>query len=185
MIISPNYYGNQLTSKAVDSSTTKRTSMFQKDWDNSSVSTPASSTSGKSMTVYLKTPDMLYSGGNGSGLSFYLKYAEDSTADNPLIYAKGVDERGNEFQQTVAVNTIDPSNATYVEMRALEAYNNVNHGIMKLGSLPLECGQMGLNDRADFFEMYKEGIKNYNTIKEYHMSAAYEQCYQSYLDIAK
>ena len=28
------------------------------------------------MKVYLKTDDMLFSGGNGTGLSFYIKYAE-------------------------------------------------------------------------------------------------------------
>ena len=36
---------------------------------------------GSSHIVYLKKDDMLYSGGNGTGLSFYLKYAEDSTED--------------------------------------------------------------------------------------------------------
>lgn len=38
----------------------------------------------------MKTDDMLYSGGNGTGLSFYLKYAEDSTAENPRVVAKGI-----------------------------------------------------------------------------------------------
>lgn len=47
--------------------------------------------------VYLKTDDMLFSGGNGTGLSFYIKYAENSTADNPVLLAKGVDENGNEL----------------------------------------------------------------------------------------
>lgn len=41
--------------------------------------------------VYMKTDDMLYSGGNGTGLSFYLKYAENSTEDDPIVVAKGVD----------------------------------------------------------------------------------------------
>ena len=36
-----------------------------------------------SVKVYLKTDDMLFSGGNGTGLSFYIKYAEESTEDNP------------------------------------------------------------------------------------------------------
>ena len=35
---------------------------------------------------------MLFSGGNGTGLSFYIKYAEESTEDNPVVIAKGVDE---------------------------------------------------------------------------------------------
>ena len=44
-----------------------------------------------SVKVYLKTDDMLFSGGNGTGLSFYIKYAEESTEDNPVVIAKGVD----------------------------------------------------------------------------------------------
>ena len=47
-----------------------------------------------SYKVYVKKDDMLYSGGNGTGLSFYLKYAEDSTAENPKVVAHGVDENG-------------------------------------------------------------------------------------------
>ena len=46
-------------------------------------------------TIYMKTDDMLYSGGNGTGLSFYIKYAEDSTEDDPTVIAKGVDENGD------------------------------------------------------------------------------------------
>ena len=38
-----------------------------------------------SVKVYLKTDDMLFSGGNGTGLSFYIKYAEESTEDNPCL----------------------------------------------------------------------------------------------------
>lgn len=49
--------------------------------------------------VYLKTDDMLYSGGNGTGLSFYIKYADESSTDNPVVLAKGVDEKGNKFEQ--------------------------------------------------------------------------------------
>ena len=41
----------------------------------------------KGYTVYMKTDDMLYSGGNGSGLSFYIKYAENSTEDDPTVIA--------------------------------------------------------------------------------------------------
>ena len=52
-----------------------------------------------SVKVYLKTDDMLFSGGNGTGLSFYIKYAEESTEDNPVVIAKGVDENGKEFEE--------------------------------------------------------------------------------------
>ena len=56
-----------------------------------------------SMKVYLKTDDMLFSGGNGTGLSFYIKYAEESTDDNPVVIAKGIDENGKEFEESVGL----------------------------------------------------------------------------------
>ena len=75
-----------------------------------------------SVKVYLKTDDMLFSGGNGTGLSFYIKYAEESTEDNPVVIAKGIDENGKEFEEKININDIDLRNASYVEMSALEAY---------------------------------------------------------------
>ena len=56
-----------------------------------------------SVKVYLKTDDMLFSGGNGTGLSFYIKYAEESTEDNPVVIAKGVDENGKEFEEKINI----------------------------------------------------------------------------------
>ena len=81
-----------------------------------------------SVKVYLKTDDMLFSGGNGTGLSFYIKYAEESTEDNPVVIAKGVDENGKEFEEKININDIDLRNASYVEMSALEAYYDVDRG---------------------------------------------------------
>lgn len=54
--------------------------------------------------VYMKTDDMLYSGGNGTGLSFYIKYAEGSTEDDPTVIAKGIDENGNDFTGHLEMN---------------------------------------------------------------------------------
>ena len=99
------------------------------------------------MKVYLKTDDMLFSGGNGTGLSFYIKYAEESTEDNPVVIAKGVDENGKEFEEKININDINLRNASYVEMSALEAYYNVDKG-NTLSSFPQETGCMGLNDRC-------------------------------------
>ena len=74
------------------------------------------------------TDNMLWTGGNGTGLSYCLKYADDSTDENPVVLAKGVDENGKEFEQRIYINDVDPSNATVVEMHthlasALRSYN--------------------------------------------------------------
>ena len=131
--------------------------------------------------VYMKTDDMLYSGGNGTGLSFYIKYAEGSTEDDPTVIAKGVDENGNEFEQTIHINKINPKCATVVEMRALEAHLGVdkNGGI---SSLPPETGEMGLHDRADFMDMFQKQISDMRLLGQQKLVAYYQYSMQAYWD---
>jgi len=133
--------------------------------------------------VYMKTDDMLYSGGNGSGLSFYIKYAEGSTEEEPTVIAKGVDENGKEFEQTISINEIDPRSATVVEMCALEAYLDVdkNGGLSSLPNDP-SLGNMGLHDRADFIDMFRKSIRDMNTLGEKKLAAHYRYSMQIYWD---
>ncbi len=131
--------------------------------------------------VYMKTDDMLYSGGNGTGLSFYIKYAEDSTEEDPTVVAKGVDENGNEFEQTIHINRINPRCATIVEMRALEAYTGVEKQ-NGLTSLPMETGRMGLNDRTDFMNMFKKQIGDMKLLRQQKAAEYYMYSMQAYWD---
>jgi len=135
----------------------------------------------KSYTVYMKTDDMLYSGGNGTGLSFYIKYAEGSTEDDPTVIAKGVDENGNEFEQTIHINKINPRNASLVEMTALESYMGVdkNGG---LTSLPPETGMMGLHDRTNFMDMFQKQISDMKLLSQKKAAAYYQYSMQAYWD---
>ncbi len=125
--------------------------------------------------VYMKTDDMLYSGGNGSGLSYYIKYAEGSTKADPTVIAKGVDEHGREFEQKIHINDINPRSATIVEMHALEAYLGVDKGD-GLSSLPKDpsLGNMGLHDRADFIDMFRKSIRDMNTLGQKKLAAYYQ-----------
>lgn len=128
------------------------------------------------------TDNMLWTGGNGTGLSYCLKYADDSTDENPVVLAKGVDENGKEFEQRIYINDVDPSNATVVEMRALEAHYKVE----KQGgftSLPLETGNMGLNDRRDFISMFKECIEDLNKLGRFDLSLLWTKSMDAYLDL--
>lgn len=138
----------------------------------------------KGHTVYMKTDDMLYSGGNGTGLSFYIKYAESSTKENPTVVAKGVDENGEEFEQTIHINDINPTNATLVEMRALEAYLGVEKyaGFDSLPKVPFGAGQMGLHDRADFMTMFRKQISDMTLLRQQKAAEYYRYSMQAYED---
>ncbi len=125
--------------------------------------------------------DMLWTGGNGTGLSYYLKYAENSTEDDPIVIAKGVDENGDEFEKTIHINKVNPKSATVVEMRALEAHM----GVKKLGgftSLPMEAGAMELNDRTDFMDMFQKQIGDMKLLLQKRTAAYYQYSMQAYWD---
>lgn len=134
--------------------------------------------------VYMMTDDMLYSGGNGTGLSYYIKYADESTEDNPVVIAKGIDENGKEFEQKFAINDINPSSASIVEMRALEAHYNVDKG-GGLTSLPNGTGNMGLNDKRNFVSMFEEAIQDLQKLARYDLSQFYKRNMVIYENIAK
>lgn len=163
----------------------KSTSGFGGRQQNSSAPAPISGNSGFSQAVYqvyLKTEDMLYSGGNGTGLSFYLKYAPESTEDNPVVIAKGVDENGQEFEKKIFLNKVNPRNATIVEMRVLEAHHKVDKGA-GLTSLPMGTGQMRLNDRSDFIACFEKEIRDMKTLKRYDLQAFYMRNLNTYLEL--
>ena len=136
---------------------------------------------GKGHIVYMKTDDMLYSGGNSSGLSFYFKYAEGSTEDDPTVIAKGGDENGDKFEQTIYINKINLKSATIVEMRALEAYTGVEKQ-NGFSSLPMGTGNMELNDRRDFMDMFKNAISDMKLLSQKKAAAYYQYSMQAYWD---
>ena len=147
-----------------------------------SFSNQLNSIAGKGHTVYMKTDDMLYSGGNGTGLSFYLKYAENSTEDDPIVIAKGIDENGEEFEQTIHINKINAKCATYVEMHALEAHLGVEKRF-GYSSLPIGgTGEMGLHDRADFMDLFEKAISDFIKLNKHRAAAYYRYSMKAYWD---
>lgn len=172
-----------ITSKMGDTVVTKTVKLSDRPvgLQEKSSPKPQAGNGPKVYTVYMEDEDMLYSGGNGTGLSFYIKWAEDSTEENPVVVAKGVDENGEEFEQRIHINDINPNNATLVEMHALEAYTGVekNGG---LSSLPMGTGDMGLNDRRNFMQMFKKQISDMTLLKQRAAAAYYEYSMRNYWD---
>ena len=116
------------------------------------------------------SPEIIYSGGPlGSEMVFDLRYAEHSTDENPIISVRGQDENGKEFAQLIDVNKINPSNATPVEITALQAhlsdgpfYPTESTSFLMMG-VPYyyEHGD-NLNDRNNYMHALKVNIKTYS-----------------------
>lgn len=120
-----------------------------------------------------------------AGLRFDLYYEENSPKDNPIIIAKGLDERGNRFEQRFAVKDIDPSNASYVEMCAWDAYYQPDRDGYGCLHFPSKADDMGLNDRANFVFLFEENIQNNIKIGDYGTANYYKKHLESLLQSVK
>ena len=110
-------------------------------------------------------------------VSVRIDFGQKDLKDN-----KFVDENGKEFEQRIYINDVNPSSATVVEMRALEAHYKVE----KQGgftSLPLEAGNMGLNDRRDFISMFKKSIEDLNKLGRFDLSLLWTKSMDTYLNL--
>jgi len=73
--------------------------------------------------------DALYSGGVAVGSGFMnarVDWSPSSTESNPIMLVRGTDVDGKQFEVEVAVNKINPRNASIIEMFALDGYSMAN-----------------------------------------------------------
>lgn len=66
--------------------------------------------------------DAIFASGTPDGQSFSIHKADDYSADNPILNIKGTDKDGNSYEQQINPLTVDPENASFVEMMAVNAY---------------------------------------------------------------
>ncbi len=183
MIISPDYFAlmqNPHRSKKTSDHESFSGSVVKTSGSVENTKIPTSAGS-----ILYRKEGAIYSGGNGTGLSFYLEYAAESTEENPVIIARGVDENRNEFKQVISVNDINPRNATLVELQAFASHYKLGKKIMGLSSLPMEIRNIGLTDRVDLYRAFEKGIKDFQTVGRHDLEALYKRNYNVYLEAFK
>jgi hypothetical protein len=73
--------------------------------------------------------DALFSGGMTVGSGFMnarVDWSPNTTDDNPIMLVRGTDDDGRQFEVEVAVNKINPRNASAIELFALDGYSVAN-----------------------------------------------------------
>lgn len=124
--------------------------------------------------VYLPDKDTVGSGGSGSGLSFLLKYAPESTEDNPIMIAYGFDENQEKFEKKVSIKDINPYNATLIEMKAFESYYKLDKGKW-ISALPPTKTPATLNSTHNFVSLCKDKIKEEQILGDFEWAKFYEK----------
>jgi len=113
-------------------------------------------------------------------MDYAMWYAEGSTEENPVIFARTIDANGREMEQTFSLNDVDPHNATYLEMVALQVhYKPDDDGIYRYpyGS------DLGPTDRMDFVDGYKQLISNHLINHFYDDASRCQKTLDFYMDI--
>jgi len=78
--------------------------------------------------TYEVSKDAIVSGGlistRNSGINASVYYSDKHSSDNPVYVVKGKNADGTRFETKINVNDVDPRNASFVEMLALQAHLN-------------------------------------------------------------
>ena len=123
--------------------------------------------------------ESIIGGGWTGSLTYELSYAENSTDENPIINAKIWEDNGygEEINQTININDLDPRNITVIELEALNLHiygknpkntliDNFGFGSINAESSVLYTGEdptanMGVNDRFDYIASLESELAYY------------------------
>ena len=130
---------------------------------------------GKGMTIYLPDKDTIKAGGTGSGLSYSLKYAPESTEDNPIMIAYGFDENQQKYKKTIHIKDVDPHHATYIEFKAFVAHHKIEQTIDRPFVFIPTKTPATLNSTHNFVSLCKERIKEQQILGDFQCARSYEK----------
>ncbi len=117
--------------------------------------------------------------GSNVAMDYAMWYAEGSTEENPVIFARTIDANGREMEQTFSLNDIDPHNATYLEMLALQVHYKPDEEICHFS----QGSYLGPTDRMDFVDGYKQLISKHLINHFYDDASRCQKMLDFYMDI--
>ena len=89
-------------------------------------------------TINLNWSDgAIFASGTPDGQSFSIYKADGYSTENPLMLIKGIDKNGEAYEQQVNPLTVDPTNASFAEIMAVNAYF-------------VDIGELNVNDMGAF-----------------------------------
>ncbi len=98
------------------------------------------------------------------GVEYRLFHAAESTDENPVVVARGVDEQGKLFEEKIDVRQIDPYNTTCIELQALRYFKPEGHWLYNPYELYEGYEFQGIHERFDFIAGARKRIVDCNKV---------------------
>lgn len=104
-----------------------------------------------------------------TGESVNVYKAEEFSEENPVYLVKGVDSKGNEYEQTINANEVNPNNCTWLELSVLNVHAGNTAGDsffqMSIAHSRAGNGQESFFERLNYSEAVQETLKDYKNMK--------------------
>ncbi len=117
-----------------------------------------------------------------------LKYAEESTDEDPVMIWEGYDPYDNlkHFRKKIHLNEVDPTNATKMEMLAVGLHCGIEGNLNPRNrsvhsSLSVSCRGGRTFEKSNFVELFEYDIVSQAAAGLTRHSAEYERCYNEYM----
>ena len=91
------------------------------------------------------------------GIEYRFFHAAESTDENPVLVARGVDEHGKLFEEKIDVKQINPYNTTLLEIDALAYFKPGEYHTISTSNL-YGKEDVGINERFDFVARIRERL---------------------------
>lgn len=102
-----------------------------------------------------------------TGESVNVYKAEDYSEDNPVYLVKGLDSKGNEYEQTINANEVNPNSCTYLELSVLNVHAG-KKGVDSFFQMSIahdKGGSKSFFDNVNYNEAVQQSLKDYKTMK--------------------
>lgn len=133
-------------------------------------------------------PDALFSicdAATGESANVYR--AEGYSDENPLYLVRGVDENGNEYEQTIDVSKVNPNHCSYRELLALNAHtgNRSDSNFLTMSVLKDKMKNASYGAKTDYLSVAYALMKDMQTLGYWNGYMRYDKWISGILSISQ
>lgn len=122
-----------------------------------------------------------------TGESVNVYKADGFSEENPVYLVKGIDSKGNEYEQTINVSDVNPNSCTFLELSVLNAHVGAKgtDSFMQMAIAHSRAGNNSFFDRENYNKAVQENLKDYRTMKAWDSYLRCNNWWQGIMDYYK
>lgn len=102
-----------------------------------------------------------------TGESVNVYKADDFSEDNPVYLVKGLDSEGNEYEQMINANEVNPNSCSFLELSVLNVHAGKKgmDSFFQMSIVHGRGGEKSFFENVNYNEAVQQTLKDYKTMK--------------------